>query len=225
MEISRRSLLTQALTAIGMTTGAQAIAAVCGPTHAQGEGPYYPEKDRNRDNDLTQVKAGDPSAQGTVVILRGQVLDTDCKPIPGGLVEIWQAAESGRYNHSNDANTRLKLDPGFQYWGRTIANANGEYEFTSIIPGHYPLDPRFTGREPTGPRQFRPPHIHIKAHARGFLSLTTQIYFDPKTYDDAELAKTVSNLNRWENVDSDLMVLFSEVGGVKTGSFDIVLSR
>lgn len=225
MEISRRSLLTQTLAALGMTTGAKAIAAVCGPTHAQQEGPYYPEKDRNRDNDLAHLRAGDGVADGTPILLKGQVLDIDCKPLPGAIVEIWQAAHSGRYNHSGDANVKLKLDPKFQYWGRTTAGKNGEYEFTSIIPGHYPLDPRFTGLEPTGPRQFRPPHIHVKVHARGFLSLTTQLYFDPKSFDDADLAKTVSNLNRWENVDPDLMVLFSEVGGIRTGSFDIVLSR
>ncbi len=225
MDISRRRLLRNSLTALGLTTGAKAIAAVCGPTHAQGEGPYYPERDRNRDNDLTRMQASDPVATGTVIILKGQILDVDCKPIPGALVEIWQAAESGRYNHSGDANVKLKLDPKFQYWGRTTVGKNGEYEFTTIIPGHYPLDPRFTGMEPTGPRQFRPPHIHAKVHARGFLSLTTQLYFDPKSYDDADLAKTVSNLNRWENVDPDLTVLFSEVGGIKTGKFDIVLKR
>src|SRR5690606_27978102 len=107
----------------------------------------------------------------------------------------------------------LELDPDFQYWGRSTTNALGEYDFKTIIPGHYPLDPRLTGRRPSGPRQFRPPHIHFKVHARGYLSLTTQMYFDPKSYDDFEESKLVGDLNRWENVDPDLTVLFSGVGG------------
>lgn len=223
MDFSRRDLLTKTLAALGTVAGYSAIAGVCGPTHRQTEGPYYPEKDLNRDADLVQFKPG-AVADGEVVFVSGQVLDTDCKPVAGALVEIWQAAASGRYNHSGDRN-KLKLDPNFQYWGRFKTAADGKYTFRTVIPGHYPLDPALVGKPPTGPDQYRPPHIHFKVRASGFLSLTTQMYFDPKTYDDADLAKTVSDLNRWESVDSDLTVLFSGAAGMKTGKFDIVLDK
>jgi protocatechuate 3,4-dioxygenase beta subunit len=155
--------------------------------------------------------------------LEGQVTGEDCRPIEGAVVEIWQAAASGRYNHSGDRN-QLKLDPNFQYWGQVKTGPDGRYRFLTIIPGHYPLDPRLVGQKPSGPGQFRPPHIHLKARATGLLSLTTQVYFDPKSYDEAALAKTVSDLNRWENVDSRLVVHFvPQAGGEKTGNFDVVL--
>jgi protocatechuate 3,4-dioxygenase, beta subunit len=225
MRFSRRALLGQALGFLGAVSGGKAMAAVCGPTHRQGEGPYYPEKDRNRDNDLTQIRKGDRQAKGEVIYLSGQVMGTDCKPLPGVMVEIWQAAASGKYNHSGDAN-RLAADPDFQYWGRSTTGPDGRYAFRTIIPGHYPLKPSLVGVAPTGPGQYRPPHIHFKVHApRGYLSLTTQMYFDPKSYDDADVAKTVSDLNRWEGVDGDLMVRFAEAGGLKSGTFDIVLRR
>lgn len=222
MDVSRRALLAKTLGALGVVSGVSAVAAVCGPTHRQGEGPYYPERDLNRDNDLTRLHKGDPLAKGEVILLSGQVTGTDCKPIAGALVEIWQAAASGKYNHSGDTN-RLPADKNFQYWGRATADADGKYQFRTVIPGHYPLDPGLVGVPPTGPKQYRPPHIHFKVHGRGFVSLTTQMYFDPKTCDDADLAKTVSDLNRWESVDPDLTVRFSEVGGVKAGTFDLVL--
>jgi protocatechuate 3,4-dioxygenase beta subunit len=223
MNVTRRDLLAKTLGAIGAVSGISAVAAVCGPTHRQTEGPYYPEKDLNRDGDLTQIHKGDPKAKGEVILLTGKVTGTDCKPLAGLLVEIWQAAASGKYNHSGDTN-HLPADPNFQYWGRCTTTADGDYTFLTVIPGYYPLNPRLVGVPPSGPDQYRPPHIHFKVHApRGFLSLTTQMYFDPKTYDDADLSKTVSDLNRWESVDSDLMVRFSSTGKVKTGTFDIVL--
>ncbi len=222
MNISRRELMSKALAGLSVVSSTGVVAAVCGPTHRQGEGPYYPEKDLNRDSDLTALKPGGKKAQGEVILIQGQVLDVACKPLDGALVEIWQAAASGRYNHSDDKN-KLPLDPDFQYWGRVKTDKDGKYSFLTIIPGHYPLDPRLVGTTPSGPRQFRPPHVHFKVRKPGFLSLTTQMYFDPKSYDDGDLSKTVADLNRWESVDTDLMVLFSSVGGVKTGTFDLVL--
>jgi len=226
MALTRRDWLKQALgaaSAVGAFSGVKALGAVCGLTPAQGEGPYYPEKDLNRDNDLTELRPG-VLAKGEPVQLIGQVTDGRCLPIQGALVEIWQAAASGKYNHSDDPN-QLPIDPDFQYWGRTKTDALGRYTFRTVIPGHYPLNPRLVGTEPTGPGQYRPPHIHFKVHAAGYRSLTTQMYFDPKSYDDADLAKTVSDLNRWESVDPALTVLFASAVGPREGKFDIVLRR
>lgn len=214
--ISRRRLLAGAA---GLVAGAQALAAAqCKLTPRQGEGPYYPEADLNRDNDLTNLGPGKPVARGQVIYLGGRVLDPDCRPIRDAVVEVWQAAASGRYNHSQDPNGNLVLDPNFQYWGRTRTDTNGKYVFKSVIPGHYP----------TGPNTYRPPHIHVKIHATGFLSLTTQVYFDPRSYDDAALALIVDRLNKAEGIPSDLIVFYLPAAkvpelGAKTGSFDFTV--
>lgn len=87
MDFTRRALLAKTLGALGTVSAVKAVAAVCGPTHRQTEGPYYPERDLNRDNDLTQFKAG-TAARGEVIDIKGQVMGVDCKPIIGAEVEI-----------------------------------------------------------------------------------------------------------------------------------------
>jgi protocatechuate 3,4-dioxygenase, beta subunit len=215
--ISRRSLLAGAA---GLVAGATALGAdQCKLTPRQGEGPYYPEADLNRDNDLTNLGPGKPVARGQIIYLSGLVVDPECRPVPDAVIEIWQAAQSGKYNHSQDPNN-LPLDVNFQYWGRTRTDAKGAYVFKSVIPGHYP----------TGPNTYRPPHIHAKVHAAGFLSLTTQIYFNPRSYDDAALARIVDRLNRAEQVPADLIVLYSRNPNLKdptakAGRFDFTIRR
>jgi hypothetical protein len=38
-------------------------------------------------------------AAGEVIRVRGRVLDPDCKPIEGALVDLWQADSNGRHSH------------------------------------------------------------------------------------------------------------------------------
>jgi protocatechuate 3,4-dioxygenase, beta subunit len=221
--ITRRHLLGSLLVPAVMASDS-VVAAVCRRTPAQDEGPFYPKKDRMRDADLTRWSANGAEAKGEVIEIYGTVMGTDCQPIWGATVEIWQASESGRYNHSGDKNP-LPLDPDFQYWGRNQTNVAGEYSFRTIIPGYYPLNPSLVGQVPTAARQFRPPHIHFRVRATGYLALTTQLYFDPQSRSDQNWIDVVTKLNRWENVDPDLTVLFSpDTSGLKNGTFDIVLS-
>jgi protocatechuate 3,4-dioxygenase beta subunit len=39
---------------------------------------------------------------GERIIIHGRVLDENGLPVPGILVEIWQANAAGRYNHARD---------------------------------------------------------------------------------------------------------------------------
>lgn len=223
-ELSRREVLKNSLAGVaGLAAVASQTAmgnlAVCKLTPAQGEGPFYPEADLERDSDLTQLTDGAPKAKGDVIYITGSVTDVDCRPIAGALVEIWQAAATGKYNHSEDLNP-LEPDPNFQYWGRAHTRADGKFLFKTIIPGHYPV----------GGGRFRPPHIHYKVHAAHHVSLTTQMYFDPMSYDDLELRRTVDRLNKAEGVDRRLMVLFKDAGaafeaGSKLGTFDLSVRR
>src|SRR5690606_23929816 len=49
------------------------------------------------DNDLTTMGKGEPL--GERIIVHGQVLDEDRRPVPEVLVELWQANACGRYVH------------------------------------------------------------------------------------------------------------------------------
>jgi len=222
LDVSRREVVRNLFVGTVGTMGllsrtAKAGLAACGLTPAQGEGPYYPEGSLEKDSDLTSLEVGGKTAQGQVIYLSGVVQDPECRPIAGAMLEIWQACETGKYNHSDDPND-LKLDPDFQYWGRARTDAEGKYLFKSIVPGHYPV----------GGGNFRPPHIHFKVYAKKHLTLTTQMYFTPSSYDDVELARIVDQLNKLEGVDKRLMVEFKSAGfeaGAKSGTFNVTLRR
>lgn len=170
--LSRRHLLSLGVGTAGLALGSKAL-AVCGEaTPAQVEGPFYPIKDQaDKDNDLTRVRGKSQRAQGRVIHMLGQVTDQNCQPLEGVLVEIWQACHTGKYDHPGDPNPN-PMDPNFQYWGRSVTDANGNYSFKTILPGAYQAAPDW----------IRPPHIHLKAHQNGEEKLTTQVYFKGNQY-------------------------------------------
>ena len=173
---SRRNLLRYSMFGAGIASVANlALPSVANAapfcsgvaTPIQPEGPFYPIHDQlDKDNDLVRVHSRSQQASGQLIYVLGHVLDSKCRPVEGALVEIWQACESGRYNHENDPNT-APLDPNFQYFGKVITDKRGQYIFRTIIPGEYPA----------GDGWIRPPHIHFRVAKRGYFELITQMYF------------------------------------------------
>lgn len=197
--VSRRNFVKTGLGIVGSLAATKSLAQVCGiNTGEQPLGPFFPRPgtpenpirenpDPNipihlaNDNDLTFVRGRDGRAAGQVVYVKGKVLNEDCQAIPGANIIIWQASESGRYNHIGDANNQdfqhphtgeiihRQLDESFQYWGRATTNDSGEYQFKTIVPGFYPADLQNAW--------YRPPHIHFMISATGYPQLVTQMYF------------------------------------------------
>ena len=91
------------------------------------------------------------SSVGQGHVLRGVVRSAaGCKPIPGARIEFWLAGPDGR---SDDARRAIEST------GR-----DGVYRFESNLPGVY---------------GGRPPHIHLRVTAAGYLILTIQHYPAP----------------------------------------------
>ena len=84
------------------------------------------------DSDLTCQHKADPMGQR--IIVTGRVLDSNGRPVPNTLIELWQANAAGRYFHNKDDH-RAPLDPNFTGAGRTKTNADGSYRFVTIKPG------------------------------------------------------------------------------------------
>jgi protocatechuate 3,4-dioxygenase beta subunit len=119
------------------------------------------------DNDLTRQHDGQPLGQR--IIVHGRVLDSDGRPVPDTLLEVWQANASGRYRHAVDT-WPAPLDPNFTGVGRTVTDAEGRYRFTTIKPGAYPWK--------NHDNAWRPAHIHFSLFGQAFTQrLVTQMYF------------------------------------------------
>ncbi len=123
------------------------------------------------DHDLT-VNYAQPgeSAIGERIIVHGRVTDGDGKPVPGALIEVWQANAGGRYRHIRDGYL-APLDPNFGGCGRVITDEDGYYWYRTVRPGAYPW--------PNRANDWRPAHIHFSVFGSGFAQrLISQLYFE-----------------------------------------------
>ncbi|MCB1683459.1 MAG: hypothetical protein KDI31_03200, partial [Pseudomonadales bacterium] len=145
---------------LSVSSGARVFAGTRSPTPAQIEGPFYPvDKQADTDLDLTTVGDRSATAVGSVILVRGRILDVEGAPVQDALVEIWQANHYGRYAHPRDPNPQ-PLDENFQGWGTVTTAAGGEYGFRTIKPGPYSL-------EYLGASGWRCRHIHFKISRQG----------------------------------------------------------
>ncbi|MBM6594845.1 protocatechuate 3,4-dioxygenase subunit beta [Microvirga pudoricolor] len=168
------------------------------------------------DNDLIRnfAQTGDPIGQRIVVY--GRVLDENARPVPGALLEFWQANAGGRYRHKKETYLAA-IDPNFGGCGRAITDQEGRYAFRTIKPGAYPW--------PNGVNDWRPAHIHFSVFGHAFAQrLVTQMYFegDPMIWqcpivrtipDKAAIEQLVAALDRNATLPMDAMAY----------KFDIVL--
>ena len=114
-------------------------------TEAQTEGPYYTPNTPRRSNLVTAGLRGIP------LLVTGDVVDTQCRPVRGALLDFWQADAAGQYDNR-----------GYRLRGHQFADARGRYALRTIVPGLYPGRTR---------------HIHVKVQRPHGKILTTQLYF------------------------------------------------
>jgi len=135
-------------------------------------GPVFGHNDIDPiDNDLIlNYAAPGESPIGERIIVHGRVLDENARPVPGTLVEIWQANAGGRYRHKKDTYL-APIDPNFGGCGRVLTDADGYYYFRTVKPGAYPWR--------NWVNDWRPAHIHVSVFGSGFAQrLITQMYFE-----------------------------------------------
>jgi protocatechuate 3,4-dioxygenase beta subunit len=139
----RQRLIALSLLLLPLAAAAQTGCST--PTPADTEGPFY------KAGAPTRASLLEPDARGERLVLDGRVLGADCKPVPGALLDFWQADDRGEYDNA-----------GFRYRGKVTADAEGRYRIETILPAEYPGRPR---------------HIHVKVQRPGGRTLTTQLYF------------------------------------------------
>lgn len=138
---------------------------VCQMEKDSHEGPYFtcaPAPGKA----IATGQAGQP----LTVAMR--LLDSDCKPISGGVVDIWSCNATGHYSgYSSDPDEpppmvkaiifgHIKPDENPRFCrGALKTDEDGIAEFDTVYPGFY---------------YGVPIHIHMKAHVNGQNLLTTQ---------------------------------------------------
>jgi len=142
----RRRLLAAAAALPVMPAFAQSRPLTCGElTAAQTEGPFFKTRTPLR---ASLAEAGSKAPR---LVVSGQVLSAQCRPVANALLDFWHADEDGEYDNS-----------GFRYRGHQFADAEGRYRLVTNFPAEYPGRAR---------------HIHVKVQAPGKRVLTTQLYF------------------------------------------------
>jgi protocatechuate 3,4-dioxygenase beta subunit len=171
---------------------------------------------RPGDNDLTNKGPGRPIGQ--TITLSGRVLDSDGRPVPSTLIEIWQTNASGAYLDPADPGF-MSLDPNFTGAGRTITDAEGRYHFRTIKPAAYPGE--IGGL-------FRPAHIHTSLFGELIGSrLITQCYFEGDPLLDRDpILGSIPDRRAIERLKARFNSADTEVGGIDSAlayNWDIVL--
>ncbi|MDU4005611.1 catechol 1,2-dioxygenase [Pluralibacter gergoviae] len=157
---------------------ADARIGITGGTPRTIEGPLYvagaPES-----VGFARLDDGSESDEGEVLFMQGKVLDEDGAPIAGAKVEVWHANLMGNYSFFD------KTQPAFNLRRTIVTDAEGNYQFRSIMPSGYGCPPDGTTQallDQLGRHGRRPAHIHFFASADGFRKLTTQINIDGDEY-------------------------------------------
>lgn len=140
------------------------------------EGPYFVDDKINRSDVRSDTKSGAVKA-GSLLELEFKVLqvtNSECKPLSGATVDIWQCDAEGVYSDVRD----WQSDSSGQNFlrGYQTTDKNGIAKFTTIYPGWYPG---------------RPVHIHFKIR-KDNKDFTSQLFFDEAVTDKIALLKPYS---------------------------------
>ena len=109
-------------------------------------------------------------------VVRGTVRSVDGRPLPGAVLDVWQADDAGFYDTQ-----RPDRAPEGNLRGLFTTNTAGEFWFRTIVPSCYPIPDdgpvgrllRATNRHPN-----RPAHIHFIGGAEGFTPVVTHLFIE-----------------------------------------------
>jgi len=146
-------------------------ATVLGPFHIPGS----PQLDFGGD-----MSDGVP---GTPLYIHGTVRDLDGNPVPGAVLDVWQADPEGAYEAQLDVDeARLRA--------LYTAREDGGYCVRTVAPKGYtiPMDGPIgdlIGR--TAISEYRPAHVHFLLDAPGYRRLITHLFQEGADYLDSDV--------------------------------------
>lgn len=150
-----------------------------GATEGSNLGPFYlddaPVKELGAD--LAEGR------EGVSVLVHGIVRDTLGNPLPGAIVDTWQADSSGTYPIQEQEHGQDKYD----LRAKLTTDDQGRYYYTTVLPKPYtvPYDGPVGDLLRAGDRHaWRAAHLHYIIRAEGMRSITTELFFENTEYID-----------------------------------------
>ena len=114
--------------------------------------------------------------------VEGTVTDTDGNPVPGALIEVWEADEDGFYDVQYD-------DGRVAARGHLHTDTDGGYRFWALTPTPYPIPhdgPVGRLLQAAGRSPMRAAHLHFLVRAEGRRTLVTHIFVRGDVYLDRD---------------------------------------
>mmetsp|Transcript_15039 Transcript_15039/g.35953 ORF Transcript_15039/g.35953 Transcript_15039/m.35953 type:complete len:320 (-) Transcript_15039:14-973(-) len=145
----------------------------------------------------------------------GQVLDENCQPIAGAIVDVWSPDSRGRYSLTADGECR----------GAVRTDDEGRYTFVTHLPGSYGVTAGCGYSAPYGmelpPYSLR--HVHVAVFAPRHKVMVTQLTFpdDPTRGKDFREFLAPDNLS-----DPDVELTIRDLDdGTHEATFDFVVQK
>ena len=149
-------------------------------------GPFYV-------NDPPELPAGfdlGKDQAGETLFVQGDVLSASGEPLANAVIDVWQADNDGYY----DVQLPDLDEPALR--GRFRTDAQGRFNFWSILPSSYPIPADGTVGEmlaATARHPWRPAHMHFMISAEGHDKLVTHVFVDNDEYLDSDAVFGVKN--------------------------------
>jgi hydroxyquinol 1,2-dioxygenase len=150
-----------------------------GATASTVFGPFFVENSPRFENgdDIANGAAGEPC------FMYGRVLSTTGQPLPGALIEIWQADDNGFYDVQNKGSSNTYGR------GHLYSDKEGNYSFWSVRPEAYPIPedgPVGELLDAANRSPMRPAHVHFMIKVPGYKTLITHVFKEDDQYLDTD---------------------------------------
>jgi catechol 1,2-dioxygenase len=192
-----------------------------GATQSTVLGPFHMTESPRRDlgDSIDLVGQSEPC------VVTGRVVSPDGRPLPGAVLDVWQADDHGAYDVQEP-----DQQPAGNGRGLFTADASGQFWFRTIVPSYYPIPtdgPVGELLDATRRHPYRPAHIHFIVSADGYQPLTTHIFVDGTPYldSDAVFAVKKSLITDFKGVDDpELAARYRVSNPFKLADIQLVLS-
>ncbi|MFK0286851.1 dioxygenase [Streptomyces sp. NPDC090499] len=193
-----------------------------GSTESTVLGPFH-----MTESPVRELGAGiDLVGVGEPCVISGVVRSADGTPLPGAVLDVWQADPHGFYDVQQP-----DVQPAGNGRGLFTADGEGRFRFRTCVPSAYPIPtdgPVGALLKASGRHPYRPAHIHFIVSAAGHAPVTTHVFVAGGEYLDSDAVFAVKESLVKDFTPADDPALAAEYGvpnPFRHARFDLVLER